>query len=109
MLLVNPALARRWHFKLSFRGEDVYRLDVRDQLARHSNPRTRPSLFPAKLTDPIHEHVYVEGLDCRCARAVKGLETSDHAAIFDWFCLRTHVRIDPPYTSPSIPYQMPML
>ncbi len=109
ILLVNPALSRSWCFKLSYRGEDVYRLDVRDRLSRHTNPRNRPLSFPAKLTDTVHEHLFVEGLDCKCAQPVEGLESSGHDAIFEWFCIRTHVRCEPPYTPLSIPYQMPML
>jgi hypothetical protein len=109
VLLVNPALERGWYFKLSFRGEEVYRLEAKNQLCNHNNPRNRPDGFPSNVAEPTHEHVYIEGLDCRCAQPLGNLASSDHAAIFEWFCTRTHVRIEPPYTAPSIPYQMPML
>lgn len=109
LLFINPALEREWKFILNCRGEQVYRVDVRNKLARHSNPYNRPPGYPAKVTAPVHEHCYAEGYGCDCARPLADLDSSGHAAIFDWFCTRTHVRIEPPYSFPDIPFQMPML
>jgi hypothetical protein len=109
LMFVNPALERAYKFMLTCHETQVYRLEVSEGVCRHSNPANRPSSFPAKVVTPNHEHVYVEGLDCRCARPVDALDTSDHRAIFNWFCNRTCVHIDPDYSAPSLPFQMPML
>lgn len=100
-LFSNPSLPRRWHFKLRLHSADVYRLDVRPIPGGHDNPPGRPDGFPKSVPDPVHEHVYVEGLDLRCARPVPGLEASDHRAIFEAFCARTNVRFDPVYVAPQ--------
>ncbi len=110
VLFANPALSRAWNYKLAFRGEEVYRIDVRPAQARHSNPTGCPAGFSErKVRAREHEHVYVEGLGCRCARALAGFGTSDHRAILEEFCTRAHLRFDPGYQSPLTFAQMQML
>jgi hypothetical protein len=100
-LFVNPNFERAFHFKLRLHGEDVYRLDVRPLRGGHDNPPGRPEGFSKRVPDPVHEHIWVEGLALLCARPIDGLETSDHRAIFEAFCVRTHVRFDPEYIAPQ--------
>ena len=100
-LFSNPNFERAWHFKLRLHSDDVYRLDVRPDPGRHSNPPNRPEGFPRVVVEPEHEHVWIEGLDLRCARPVPGLEVSDHRGILEAFCSRTNVRFEPVYVAPQ--------
>jgi hypothetical protein len=110
ILLANPSLSRAWTYKLDYRGENVYRIDVKPSPARHGNPRACPSDFPAgKVRSREHEHVYVQGLDCDCARPLAGLGSSDHRAILEEFCARANIRFLPGYASPLLFAQMTML
>jgi hypothetical protein len=109
ILITNPAIARAWHFKLDYRGEEVYRIDCRSGRIRHTNPANRPNGFDPKVLDGVHEHVYVETLGCDCARGMPRLATSDHAAIFNEFCTRTHVLFQPTYRPPQAFHQLSML
>ena len=45
-LYLNPQFERRWTFKLSLHGSDVYRVDVKAPPLRHSNPSGRPDGLP---------------------------------------------------------------
>jgi hypothetical protein len=109
LCLSNPAVERSWKFLLTYRGEQVYRLEAQNRRCRHHNPHNAPTGFPNRVTEQTHEHVFVEGLDCECARPLPELAASDHAAIFQWFCRRTSVRVEPPYAHHAIPYQMSLL
>lgn len=110
ILLANPSLPRAWTYKLDYRGEKVYRIDVRPSQARHRNPRACPARFPSgKVRSREHEHCYVAGLDCDCARPLEGFEASDHRAILDEFCRRAHIRFRPGYASPLLFAQMQLL
>lgn len=100
-VFANPSLPRWWNFKLSLRDEEVYRWDIRPMTGGHDNPPGCPDGFPPKAPEKEHEHVWVEGLDLRCAHPLDGLTTSDHRAIFDSFCHRTHVRFEPTYVAPE--------
>jgi hypothetical protein len=109
-LYANPAMSRNWLFKLSYRGEEVYQIHVRPNQARHSNPPGCSDKCPeGKVRAREHEHVYVEGLGCRCARSIDGLGASDHRAILDEFCTRARLRFDPGYQSPLTFAQMELL
>lgn len=109
LCLSNPAVDRPWKFLLTCHGEQVYRLEAQNRRCRHHNPHNAPAGFPNRVTEQTHEHVFVEGLGCECARPLPELAASDHAAIFQWFCIRTCVRVEPPYAHHAIPYQMPLL
>ncbi len=100
-LFANPNFGRSWHFKLRLHTEDVYRLDVRPVRGGHSNPPGRPPGFPGAVPEPVHEHVWIDGLDLMCARPVPGLDASDHRATFEAFCSRTNVRFSPGYVAPQ--------
>jgi hypothetical protein len=77
-LFINPAFDRSWSFTLSLRGEQVSRWDVKPTVSGHNNPRRGcPEGFGRKVRKPEHEHVWVEGLDCRCARALEDVDTSN--------------------------------
>ena len=104
-----PALPRAWHFKLCFHGDEVYRIDSASGPCRHSNPRNRHASFPGKVSDIVHEHIYVEGLDCKCARGLPDLAASGHDAIFEEFCTRARLRFEPEYRPPQTFHQIPML
>lgn len=101
MLFANPNFPRSWHFKLILRDEEVCRWDVAPPPTKHSNPPGRPDGFPGKVYDAEHEHVWVEGLDLKCARPLEGFSSSDHRAIFEAFCDRTNVRFEPDYVAPQ--------
>ena len=109
VLSVSPALPRAWHFKLHLHGEEVYRIDSAPGPCRHSNPRNRPAEFAGKVLDTVHEHLYVEGLACRCARGLPHLVASEHDAIFEEFCARANLRFGPEYRAPRTFHQIPML
>jgi hypothetical protein len=100
-LFANPNFARSWVFKLILRGEDVFRWDVRPLPGGHNNPPGRPVGYPGKVREAEHEHTWVEGLDLRCAQPLRGFESSDHRAIFEEFCRRTRVRVEPAYVAPE--------
>jgi hypothetical protein len=100
-LFANPHFPRYWIFKLTFRGEDVYRWDIRPMPGGHDNPPGRPAGYPKSVPEPEHEHVWHERMALRCARPLAGLATSDHRAIFEAFCGRTHVRFGPDYVAPQ--------
>jgi hypothetical protein len=110
LLLANPSLPRAWTYKLDYRSEPVYRIDVKSGPARHPNPTRCPSDFPpGKVRGREHEHIYMEGLDCECARPLGGLGSSGHRAILDEFCTRARIRFLPGYESPLLFAQMQML
>ena len=100
-LRANPNLPRHWTFKLLLRREEVIRWDVRPRPGGHNNPPGRPEGFPGKVPEPEHEHLWVEHLDLKCARPLEGLRASEHRAILETFCERTHVRFEPPYVAPQ--------
>ena len=104
-LNANPALPRAWNFKLLLRGVDVYRIDVRPGPSGHCNTAC-PAAFPRKVREPEHEHFYVEGLGCRCARPIEGIEAASDPEVFDLFCERTRLAFEPPYTSPFVHAQL---
>lgn len=97
----NPALVRSFNFKLSFRGEEVYRLDIRPGPARHSNTGC-PDTFPRKVRAKEHQHVFIEGRNTDCARPVEDLETANDIEIFAEFCRRTNLSFRPTYGSPLV-------
>lgn len=107
-LLANPKVPRQWSFSLLLRAEEVYRWDVRPKPSGHENPPGCPPGFPNKVPEREHEHVWVEGLACKCARPLGGLAASDHCGIFEAFCTRTHVRFEPEYIAPEAFEQMPL-
>lgn len=100
-LFANPNFERAWHFKLRLHSEDVYRLDIRPGPSGHSNPPKRPAGFPGAVPETEHEHVWIEGLNLRCACPVPGLGSSDHHATFKAFCSRTDVLFRPEYVAPQ--------
>ena len=99
-LFVNPNLPRAWIFKLSLHGEEVLQWHVKPGPSGHNNPPDRPEGFDRKVREPEHEHVWIEGLDCRCARALEGFSTSDHRAIFEAFCEKANIDFQPDYVAP---------
>ena len=97
-LFVNPQHERAWLFKLILHNEEVYRWDVRPLPAGHNNPPGCPEGFPRKVRAPEHEHVWIEGIDCNCARPLDGIDPSSHEHMFVEFCKRTKVAFQPGYT-----------
>ena len=105
-LHLNRQFLRRWTYKLSLHGVDVYRIDVRTAPARHSNPPGCPDGFPRRVTEPEHEHVWVQGLDLRCARSLDGLAGAAHRQVFDEFCKRARLTVEPVYSDPPADVQL---
>ena len=101
VLFVNPSFDRSWIFKLRYQEQTVYAWHVRPIPGNHPNPGGRPRGFPRKVPEPEHEHIWVKGLECSCAKPLPGLETSDHSATFQSFCKRTRVRCKPVYSPPQ--------
>lgn len=102
-LFINPAFDRSWSFNLSLRGEMVFRWDAKPTPSGHNNPRRGcPEGFERKVRKPEHEHVWVEGLDCDCARDLPDdVDTSSHERMFEEFCKRSNVQIDAEYDQPQ--------
>jgi hypothetical protein len=95
-----------WSFEITYRGEFAYRIDVRP-VGNHPNPRNRPAGFPKKVPEVVHEHVYVEGLNDRCARPLADQSVGTHLEMFDRFrgiadvtCERLYVT--PPHPRPRL-------
>lgn len=101
----NPALPRSWTFKTIFHGTEVYRLDVHSGPSGHCNTAC-PDDFPRKVRTAEHEHVYIEGLGCKCARPIAGIETASDPEVFALYCERTRLTFEPTYTSPFVYAQL---
>jgi hypothetical protein len=99
IFFVNPALPRRWTFKLSLHRHEIYRVDVKP-LINHSNPADRPHDCPGKVTASVHEHKWIAGLDLRCAYALENLSDADHRRILEEFCNRARIDFQPEYSDP---------
>lgn len=92
---------QHWTFKLEVRGEEVYRLDVRP-IGRHRNPPNCPVGFPRTVPESAHEHVYVEGLDMKCARPLANRDIANHAQCFTAFCTMAKLTFEPEYRPPPL-------
>jgi hypothetical protein len=92
---------QHWTFKLTYHGDEVYRLDVRP-LGNHPNPWNRPAGFPKSVRERVHEHVYVEGLGVDCARPCTDQTVTTHRPMFDTFCDLARVAFEPPYAAPPL-------
>ncbi len=110
LLFVNPAFGRAWCFKLLLHDEEVLRWDARPQRSGHNNPPCGcPDGFPRKVKGRDHEHVWVEGLDCRCACILgDDVDTSTHEHMFVSFCARTNANCEVAYTAPQPKLSLPI-
>jgi hypothetical protein len=97
---VNPKFVRSWIFALSFHDEIVYEVHVRPVKAGHGNPPGRPAHFPRRVTSAEHEHLWIEGLETRCALPLDGYENADHRDMLDLFCNRARINFGPEYVDP---------
>jgi hypothetical protein len=68
----------------------------------HPNPANPPAGFPRNVPERVHEHVYVEGLDLRCARPLEDQAIVNHAHMFRTFCGMTRLTFEPPYAPPPL-------
>jgi hypothetical protein len=92
---------RHWRFKLRLAGEDLYRWDIRPTRGGHKNTGC-PRGFPASVPEAEHEHLWVEGLRCKCAKPLKGVSDTNHRDTFAKFCARTRLEFEPPYEQPPL-------
>lgn len=99
-LFVNPAFLRAWVFALSLHDEIVYQIHVRPLKAGHGNPPGRPDRFPRRVTSAEHEHLWIEGLETRCALPIDGCEQASHREMLDLFCNRARIDFRPTYVDP---------
>jgi hypothetical protein len=99
-LFVNPQFLRSWLYALSFHDEVVYEVHVRPVSAGHGNPPGRPSNFPRRVTCAEHEHVWIEGLETRCALPLDNCGDASHRAMLDLFCKRAGIEFGPDYVDP---------
>ena len=99
---------RSWAFKLSLHEEEVFEWHARAEPSGHNNPPTGcPAGLPRKVRSPNHEHIWVEGLDLRCAREIRGQDDlSTHKRMFDAFCSRAVIRCEPTYRPPPIQLEL---
>jgi hypothetical protein len=93
---------RYWQFKLRMAGEEVYRWDIRPKRGKHKNTGC-PRGFPATVPEPEHEHLWIEGLACKCAKPLKGVSGTNHRETFAKFCTRIRLEFEPPYEAPPLP------
>ena len=107
-LYLNPQFERRWTFKLSLHGNDVYRLDVKAPPLRHSNPSGRPDDCPGKVTSPEHEHRWHDGFGLHCAYPLDGLSAAGYERILDEFSQRANIDFRPRYVPPAKGFQLVM-
>ncbi len=98
-LLIHTPRPRHWLFKVHLAREEVYRWDIRPVEGDHSNTGC-PRGFPAKVRAREHEHFWIEGLGCHCAKHLKGVERTGHEETFRKFCVRTRIEFEPTYTPP---------
>lgn len=104
-LFVNPQFERAWLFKLSLHAEEVLQWHARPLPSGHNNPVSGcPEGFARKVRSANHEHIWVENLDCRCARPIENFDLSTHERMFRSFCDRALIRFEPTYQTP--PAQM---
>lgn len=107
-LFINPQFPRRWTYKLSLHGNEVYRVDVKPQPVRHSNPSGRPSGCPGKVTSSEHEHRWHYGFGLRCAYPLDALADAGYERILEEFCLRANIDFGPLYAPPAKGFQLLM-
>jgi hypothetical protein len=100
LLLANTSFERAWTFKLVFRGEGVYRWDMRPSKANHQNSEDCPPDFDAKVKAPCHEHIWIENLDCFCAKELGNVGDLAHQQALSRFCQRAGIVLDVPYVHP---------
>jgi hypothetical protein len=93
---------RYWLFKLRLGGEEVYSWHIRPIRGGHKNTGC-PREFPPSVREPEHEHLWVDGLGCKCAKPLKGVSDTDHRETFAKFCTRARLDFEPPYEPPPLP------
>jgi hypothetical protein len=100
-LYVNPNFLRHWFYALSFHDEIVYEVHVSPPPTGHGNPPDRPKpRFPRRVTSAEHEHIWIEGLETRCALPMDGFEQATHREMLDEFCKRARIEFRPEYRDP---------
>ncbi len=92
---------RYWRFKLRLAGEEVYRWDIRPKRGKHKNTSC-PRGFPATVPEPEHEHLWIEGLGCKCAKPLKGISDTNHRETFAKSCTRVRLEFEPQYEAPPL-------
>lgn len=101
VLVASVEEVERWVFKVLYRTEEVYRLDVREA-GNHPNPANSPENFPKKVPEMVHEHVYCEGLGMKCARPLPSQIVGLHVDMFETFCDRARIECEPVYQAPPL-------
>jgi hypothetical protein len=105
-LYINPQFPRRWTYKVSLHGTDVYRVDVKPQPLRHSNPAGRPDGCPGKVTCSEHEHRWHDGFGLHCAYPLEGFADAPYERILEMFCQRANIDFRPRYVPPAKGFQL---
>ncbi len=100
-LYVNSNFLRHWLYALSFHDEVVYEVHISPPPNGHGNPPGRPKpRFPRRVTSAEHEHIWIEGLETRCALPLDGFEQATHCEMLDEFCKRARIDFRPEYRDP---------
>jgi hypothetical protein len=97
-LQVNRSLPSTWNLQLDLHGESVLMWHFKSPV-NHRNVGC-PNTFPRRVKG-AHEHVWVEGLDMRCARELEGIEGFDLERVLQGFLARTNIRSDILYRAPG--------